>query len=86
MGPLDSANEFPPARRVPASSSLIDLLFDQPATSARVPRARSALPPRLAGKLMTEAGAPWQQYDLSDSDADDAEARVWDRRPPSPPG
>ena len=78
MGPLDSANEFPPARRVPASSSLIDLLFDQPATSA--------LPPRLAGKLMTEAGAPWQQYDLSDSDADDAEARVWDRRPPSPPG
>ena len=31
---------------------------------------------------MTEAGAPWQQYDLSDSDADDAEARLSDRGQP----
>ena len=33
-----------------------------------------------AGKLMTEAGAPWQQYDLSDSEADDVEASPWRSR------
>jgi len=36
-------------------------------------RSLSGVQSFLNSKLMTEAGAPWQQYDLSDSDADDAE-------------